>query len=67
MVNFTKIDGTNKVCLKHILDLLSLNKIKLDVFSGNVRALNLHKKYNFKRASIKNVHDKQVFCMELVK
>ena len=67
MVNFTKIDGTNKVCLKHILDLLSLNKIKLDVFSGNVRALNLHKKYKFKRMGMKKVHDKQVICMELTK
>ena len=90
VVDFTKIDETNKecyfglyanpfekiagigrileeVCLKYILDLLSLNKIKLEVFSDNVRALNLYKKYNFKRVGVKNVHDKQVICMELTK
>jgi len=55
------------VCLKYILDLLNLNKIKLEVFSDNVRALNLYKKYNFKRVGVKNVHDKQVICMELTK
>ena len=76
VVDFTKIDETNKecyfglyanpfekisgigqtlgeVCLKYILDLLSLNIIKLEVFSDNVRALNLYKKYNFKRVGMK--------------
>ena len=90
VIDFTKIDGTNKecyfglyanpfekisgigrvleeVCLKYILDLLNLNKIKLEVFSENVRALNLYKKYNFRRVGMKNVHDKQVICMELTK
>lgn len=90
VVDFTKIDGTNKecyfglyanpfeniagigraleeVCLKYILDLLNLNKIKLEVFSDNVRVLNLHKKYKFKRMGMKKVHDKQVICMELTK
>ena len=90
VVDFTKIDGTNKecyfglyanpfekiagigwvleeVCLKYILDLLILNKIKLEVFSDNVRALNLYKKYNFKRVGMKSVNDKQVICMELVR
>jgi UDP-4-amino-4,6-dideoxy-N-acetyl-beta-L-altrosamine N-acetyltransferase len=49
---FEKIAGTGRVleevCLKYILDLLNLNKIKLEVFSDNVRTLNLYKKYNFK-------------------
>jgi UDP-4-amino-4,6-dideoxy-N-acetyl-beta-L-altrosamine N-acetyltransferase len=68
---FEKIAGTGRVleevCLKYILDLLNLNKIKLEVFSDNVRALNLYKKYNFKRVGEKSINNKQVICMELTK
>ena len=66
---FEKIAGIGQtlggVCLKYILDLLNLNKIKLEVFIDNVRALNLYKKYNFKDTGMKNVNDRQVTCMQL--
>ena len=66
---FEKISGIGQtlgeVCLKYILDLLNLNKIKLEVFSDNVRALKLYKKYNFKGMGEKSVNDRQVICMQL--
>ena len=66
---FEKIAGIGQilgdVCLKYILDLLNLNKIKLEVFSDNVRALSLYKKYNFKGVGVKSVNDRQAVCMEL--
>ena len=68
---FEKIAGIGQilgeVCLKYILDLLNLNKIKLEVFSDNIRALNLYKKYNFKNVGVKSVNNKHVICMELTK
>jgi UDP-4-amino-4,6-dideoxy-N-acetyl-beta-L-altrosamine N-acetyltransferase len=54
-----------EVCVKYILDLVDLNKIKLEVFSDNARAFNLYKKYNFKDTGMKSVNDRQVICMEL--
>ena len=66
---FERMAGTGQtlgeVCLKYILDLLNLNKIKLEVFSDNVRALNLYKKYNFKDTGMKSVNDRKVVCMEM--
>ena len=90
VVDFTKIDGTNKecyfglyanpfekmagigrvleeICLKYVFDFLVLNKLKLEVFSDNLKVVNLHKKYNFKEVGMKNINDKKVICMELVK
>jgi UDP-4-amino-4,6-dideoxy-N-acetyl-beta-L-altrosamine N-acetyltransferase len=68
---FKKTPGAGRmlqqVCLKYILDLLNLNKVKLEVFSDNLRALKLYKEYNFKETRVKNINDKEVICMELTK
>ncbi len=56
-----------KVCLKYVFDFLNLNKIKLEVFSDNLRAVNLYKRYNFKEMGVKNINDKQIVCMELTR
>ena len=68
---FGKMAGIGRVleeiCLKYVFDFLVLNKLKLEVFSDNLKVVNLHKKYNFKEVGMKNINDKKVICMELVK
>ena len=68
---FEKMAGIGRVleeiCLKYVFDFLVLNKLKLEVFSDNLKVVNLHKKYNFKEVGMKNINDKKVICMELVK
>jgi UDP-4-amino-4,6-dideoxy-N-acetyl-beta-L-altrosamine N-acetyltransferase len=68
---FEKMAGVGRVleevCIKYVFDLLRLNKLKLEVFSDNLRAINLYEKYNFKEVGMKNINDKKVICMELVK
>jgi len=55
-----------EVCIKYVFDLLRLNKLKLEVFSDNLRAINLYEKYNFKEVGVKSINDKKVICMELI-
>ena len=68
---FEKIVGVGRileeVCLKYAFEILSLDKIKLEVFQDNSVVINLHKKYNFKRVGVKNINNKKVICMELTK
>ena len=68
---FEKMAGIGRVleeiCLKYVFDLLSLNKIKLEVFNDNLRAINLYKKYHFKEVAVKNINDRKVICMEKIK
>ena len=68
---FEKMAGIGRVleeiCLKYVFDLLSLNKIKLEVFNDNLRAINLYKKYHFKEVVVKNINDRKVICMEKIK
>ena len=66
---FEKIPGVGKIleatCLKYVFDLLKFKKIKLEVFSNNVKAINLYKKFNFRKTGVKNIHNKTIVCMEL--
>ena len=55
------------VCLKYVFDLLKFKKIKLEVFSNNVKAIDLYKKFNFRKAGVKNINNKIVIYMELEK
>ena len=68
---FEKILGVGKileaVCLKYVFDLLKFKKIKLEVFSNNVKAIDLYKKFNFRKTGVKNINNKIVICMELEK
>ena len=67
---FDKMKGVGQVleevCIKYVFDLLRLNKLKLEVFSDNLRAINLYEKYNFKEVGVKSINDKKVICMELI-
>jgi len=55
-----------EVAIKYVFEYLKLEKLKLEVFSNNVKAINLYKKYNFKEDGTKTINDKEVICMELV-
>lgn len=45
----------------------SLKKIKLEVFSNNIKAIDLYKKLNFRKIGTENMHNKSLVCMELEK
>jgi len=45
----------------------SLKKIKLEVFSNNIKAIDLYKKFNSRKISMENMHNKTLVCMELEK
>ena len=66
---FNRIKGVGsmiqEVGIKYIFDLLKLQKIKLEVFSNNLRAINLYEKFNFKKNEQKIVNRRNVDCMEL--
>ena len=68
---YEKITGVGKtleeLCIKYAFEVLNLNKLKLEVFSNNIKAINLYKKFNFKETSKKIVNNKEVICMELNK
>jgi UDP-4-amino-4,6-dideoxy-N-acetyl-beta-L-altrosamine N-acetyltransferase len=44
---------------------LNLNKIKLEVFSDNIKAIKLYDRFNFQETKRKIVSDKEIICMEL--
>ena len=44
---------------------MKLDKLKLEVFSDNKRAIKLYKEFDFKKTGTKIVNDKEVICMEL--
>lgn len=63
------IKGFGKILLENIInysfDVLKVKKIFSEVFSGNTKAYELYKKYNFIKTDIKIVNNKEVICMEL--
>ena len=67
---FEKIAGVGRIleecCIKYAFDILKLDKIKLEVFEDNEKAINLYKKYKFKESGEKMINDKKVICMELI-
>jgi len=54
-----------EICIKYIFDIMKLDKLKLEVFSDNKRAIKLYKEFDFKKTGTKIVNDKEVICMEL--
>lgn len=54
-----------KISIDYIFNVLKLNILKLEVFSKNIKVINLHKKFKFKEIDRKIVNDKEVICMEL--
>ncbi|MBL0703300.1 MAG: UDP-4-amino-4,6-dideoxy-N-acetyl-beta-L-altrosamine N-acetyltransferase [Sulfurospirillum sp.] len=68
---FKKMLGVGRILeelsIKYIFDILKLNRIKLEVFSNNLKVINLHKKYNFHEVMSKTINNKSVICMELDK
>ena len=56
-----------EVCIKYSFDIMGLDKLKLEVFSDNKRAISLYKRFNFKETEVKVVNNKEVVCMELCK
>jgi UDP-4-amino-4,6-dideoxy-N-acetyl-beta-L-altrosamine N-acetyltransferase len=68
---FEKIAGIGRILeeisIKYAFDNLKLNKLKLEVFTDNERALNLYKKYQFEETNRKIVNEREVICMELNK
>lgn len=53
------------LCIKYAFDILKLTTLKLEVFSDNIRAISLYKKFDFKEVSTKIVNTQKVICMEL--
>jgi UDP-4-amino-4,6-dideoxy-N-acetyl-beta-L-altrosamine N-acetyltransferase len=65
---FNQLKGSGKV-LEAIanyfaLEELAVNKLRLEVFSTNERAINFYNKSGFKLTEIKSADDKDIFCME---
>jgi len=56
-----------ELCIQYAFDVLKLNKIKLEVFSDNLKAIHLYKKFKFKERNKKIVNGKNVIFMELNK
>jgi len=54
-----------KASIDFIFDTLKLNTLKLEVFSDNIKVINLHKKFKFKEVDKRIVNDREVICMEL--
>ena len=55
-----------KICSKYIFGLLSFQKIKLEVFSSNEKAINLYRKCNYKKIGMKSVNNNKVIFMEKI-
>ena len=66
---YNKTAGIGTILLKTIIDYafnsLNMNILKLEVFEINKKALNLYKKFNFKKTGKKIVNNKKVILMEL--
>ncbi|MFA6136928.1 MAG: UDP-4-amino-4,6-dideoxy-N-acetyl-beta-L-altrosamine N-acetyltransferase [Sulfurimonas sp.] len=64
-----KVAGVGRIleecCVKYAFEILQLDKMMLEVFSDNERAINLYKKYNFQEVGKKEINNKEVICMEL--
>jgi len=64
-----KIAGTGKIlgeaCIQYAFNILNLKTLKLEVFSDNIRAINLYKNFKFKETANKIVNNKNIICMEL--
>lgn len=56
-----------KILCKYGFNKLNLNKITLEVYKKNIKALNLYKRVGFKIVKEKTIDNKQVFLMELNK
>lgn len=67
---FKKTKGAGSVlqetCIKYAFDILKLQKLKLEVFSNNERAIGLYKKFHFKEATRETINDKEIIYMELI-
>jgi len=68
---FEIIPGVGRILemasIQYAFEILSLKKLKLEVFSDNKHVVNLHKKYHFECVGTKMVREKEVLCMELDK
>ena len=64
-----KIANIGKILLNAIINFnlnkLKVEKLKLEVFSDNKKAINLYQKFNFKETKTKEINGKKVICMEL--
>jgi len=66
---YCKTTGIGTILLKTIIDyafnVLNMDVLKLEVFEINERALNLYKKFNFKKTGEKVMNNKKIILMEL--
>ena len=66
---FNKNTGRGAVLVKtgicYAFDILKVQKIKLEVFSDNHKALKIYKKFSFKEVDKKIINKREVICMEL--
>lgn len=64
-----ELKGMGKVLLNSICEygfhVLNINKLIAEVFAENEKAINLYKKFNFKKITKKIVNNREVICMEL--
>ena len=54
-----------QIMIEYSFNIINLNHIKASVFSDNTKAIDLYKKFNFKKIDTKIVNNKKVICMEL--
>jgi UDP-4-amino-4,6-dideoxy-N-acetyl-beta-L-altrosamine N-acetyltransferase len=56
-----------KLIIKYSFETLKVDKILAEVFCENQKAYNLYLKSGFKKLGVKEINDREVFCMELNK
>jgi len=65
----TRISGAGRqlvaLSIAYVFKVLNLQTLKLEVFSGNKRAIKLYKKFKFEMTGHKVVNDQKVLCMQL--
>lgn len=54
-----------KASIIYAFEILNLKTLKLEVFSNNMRAINLYKKFKFKVTGHKMINQQKVLCMQL--
>jgi RimJ/RimL family protein N-acetyltransferase len=52
--------------IKYAFDLLDFKKIKLEVFTDNIKALNLYYKFKFIKTGGKTIGNRELVSMELI-
>ncbi|QOG12151.1 UDP-4-amino-4,6-dideoxy-N-acetyl-beta-L-altrosamine N-acetyltransferase [Arcobacter sp. FWKO B] len=65
----SKIPGIGRlldeICINYAFNTLHADILSLEVYSDNLKTINLHKKYKFQEVGRKFIDNKEVVCMKL--